>query len=307
MNLIAPPYLQKDDQIALVAPAGFLEDEKPVIIAEQLLVSWGLKPQRGEFVLEREAYLAGSDAQRLKDLQNALDDPEIKAIWMLRGGYGTMRIIDKLDFTELKKNPKWIIGFSDVTALHNVIHRLGFQSIHGLMPVQLAKGAKNADRAIESLQQVLFGNQIEYTIPLSSYNKIGKAAGTLVGGNLSLLQSFLGSPNSVQTKGKILFIEDVGEDLYRIDRLLQSLRVAHFFEEIKGLIVGDFSDINTDALPDVKSYQELILEVVGDREIPILFDFPAGHIIDNRALVFGSEVIMSVGEFVSSVQMKCNN
>lgn len=307
MNHITPPYLKKDDQVALVAPAGFLADEKPVIIAEQLLESWGLKGIRGQFVLEKEAYLAGSDAQRLEDLQKAMDNPKIKAIWMLRGGYGTMRILAKLDFKKFIQNPKWIVGFSDVTALHNVLHKLGFQSVHALMPVQLSKGAKGAEHAIESLQKVLFGNEMEYTIPVSPYNKMGKATGTLVGGNLSLLQSLLGSPNSIQTKGKMLFIEEVGEYLYRIDRLLQSLDAAGFFNGIKGLIVGDFSDIKNDDNSNDKTYQELILAVVKDLDIPILFDFPAGHIPDNRALVFGSKTLMDVGEFVSSVRTNHNN
>lgn len=300
MKLITPPYLKKGDQVALVAPAGFLEDEKPVIIAEQLLESWGLIPVRGTFVLEKDGYFAGTDTQRLQDLQNALDNPHIKAIWAIRGGYGTMRILPKMDFTKFIKNPKWIIGFSDITAFHNVIHNLGFKSVHGIMPIQLNKGTKETEKAVESLYDVLVGKDYEYTFPASSYNKIGSVTGILVGGNLSLLQSLLGSPNQIKTRGKILFIEEVGEPLYKIDRLLISLKSAGFFKNIIGLVVGAFSEI--DIIADNKTYQEIILEILAEYHFPILFDVPAGHISDNRTLVFGEETEINVGAFISCIR-----
>lgn len=304
MKRITPPYLKKGDQVALVAPAGFLEDEKPVIIAEQLLEDWGLIPIRGTFVLEKDSYFAGTDTQRLQDLQNALDNPNIKAIWAIRGGYGTMRILPKMDFTKFINNPKWIIGFSDITAFHNVIHNLGFKSIHGIMPIQLTKGTKETEKAVESLYNVLFGKDYDYNFPASSYNIIGSATGILVGGNLSLLQSLLGSPNQIKTRGKILFIEEVGEPLYKIDRLLISLKSAGFFKNIKGLVVGAFSEVENDKTTDNKTYQEIILEILSEYKFPILFDAPAGHISDNRTLVFGEETEINVGEFVSCIQSR---
>ena len=302
LKLITPPYLKKGDQVVLLAPAGFLEDEKPVIIAEHLLEAWGLVPMRGNFVLEKNGYFAGTDSQRLQDLQNALDNPNIKAIWAIRGGYGIMRILPKVDYANFIKNPKWIIGFSDVTAFHNVIHNLGFKSIHGIMPVQLTKGTKETEKAVVSLHDVLSGKDFEYTFSASPYNKVGSAKGILVGRNLSLLQSLLGSANQIKTRGKILFIEEVGEPLYKIDRLLISLKSAGFFKNIKGLVVGAFSEIENDKIAYNKTYQELILEMFAKYSFPILFDVPAGHISDNRSLIFGEETEINVGEFISCIR-----
>jgi len=307
MELFTPPYLKKGNQVALLAPAGFIEDEKPLIIAEQLLKSWGLKPQRGQFVLEKEGYFAGSDEQRLQDLQNALDNPKIKAIWMVRGGYGTMRIIPKLDFNKFIKKPKWIIGFSDITALHNVIHNMGFKSIHGIMPIQLTEPLQKTEKAVESLQNVLFGKKLDYIISASNYNKIGSVQGILVGGNLSLLQSYQRKPYRIKTKGKILFIEEIGEPLYKLDRLLVSLKSSGFFTKIKGLVVGSFTDIKSDKISHNKTYQELILDTVAEYDFPVLFDMPAGHISDNRALILGEEVEINVGEFVSCIRTKTDD
>lgn len=304
MKLITPPYLKMGDQVALLAPAGFLEDEKPVIIAEQLLEAWGLVPVRGNFVLEKSGYFAGTNSQRLQDLQNALDNSNIKAIWAIRGGYGTMRILPKLDYAKFIKSPKWIIGFSDITAFHNVIHDLGFKSIHGIMPIQLTKGTKETEKAVVSLHDVLFGKDYEYTFPASPFNKVGSATGILVGGNLSLLQSLLGSANQIKTRGKILFIEEVGEPLYKIDRLLISLKSAGFFKNIIGLVVGAFSEIEDDKIDDNKTYQEIILEILEEYSFPILFDVPVGHISDNRALVFGEKTEINVGEFISSIRSR---
>ena len=304
MKLITPPYLKKGDQVALVTPAGFLEDEKPILLAEQLLQSWGLEAVRSDYVLEKNGYLAGTDAQRLQDFQKALDNPKIKAIWAVRGGYGSMRILSELDYTKFKKKPKWIVGFSDITAFHNVLHTMGYKSIHGLMPVQLTKPVKEIEKAVESLHKALFGKDVESIIKASIFNRMGTAEAVVVGGNLSLLQSLLGSPYQIKTKGKILFIEEVGEDLYRIDRLLQSLKAAGYFKDIDCLIVGGFTDIKRDDANNNKIYQELILEVVEGYDYPVLFDVPAGHINDNRSLIFGSKALINVGEFVSCIRFQ---
>ncbi len=304
MKLKTPPYLKKGDRVALVAPAGFLTDEKPILLAEQLLKSWGLVAIRGDFLMEQNGYFAGTDTQRLQDFQKALDNQKVKAIWAVRGGYGSVRILSKLNYSKFLKNPKWIIGFSDITVFHNVFHNMGYKSIHGLMPIQLTKPVKETEKAVESLYKALFGKDVESIIPASKYNRIGSTEAVVVGGNLSLLQSLLGSPCQIKTKNKILFIEEIGEDIYRVDRLLQSLKVAGYFRDLKALIVGSFMDIKTDPIAGVKTYQELILEVVEEYDYPVLFDVPSGHIADNRALILGAEVLINVGEFVSCIRFK---
>ncbi len=304
MKLKTPPYLKKGDRVALVAPAGFLTDEKPILLAEQLLKSWGLVAIRGDFLMEQNGYFAGTDTQRLQDFQKALDNQKVKAIWAVRGGYGSVRILSKLNYSKFLKNPKWIIGFSDITVFHNVFHNMGYKSIHGLMPIQLTKPVKETEKAVESLYKALFGKDVESIIPASKYNRIGSTEAVVVGGNLSLLQSLLGSPCQIKTKNKILFIEEIGEDMYRVDRLLQSLKVAGYFRDLKALIVGSFMDIKTDPIAGVKTYQELILEVVEEYDYPVLFDVPSGHIADNRALILGAEVLINVGEFVSCIRFK---
>ncbi len=304
MKFKTPPYLKKGDKVALVAPAGFLTDEKPILLAEQLLKSWGLEAVRGDFLLEQDGYFAGTDTQRLEDFQKALDNPKIKAIWAVRGGYGSMRILSKLNYTNFVKKPKWIIGFSDITVFHSVLHNRGYKSIHGIMPIQLIKAAKETEKAVESLYKALFGKDVESIITASKYNRIGSAEAVMVGGNLSLLQSLLGSPCQIKTRGKILFIEEVGEYLYKIDRLLQSLKSAGYFKDIIGLVVGNFSDIKTDGIVYNKTYQELILEVVEEYDYPVLFDVPAGHIADNRALILGGKALINVGEFVSCIRFQ---
>ena len=289
-----PEYLHKNDLVALIAPAGFIPDEQPVLAAEKWLASIGLRGIRGKYILGKKGVFSGSDKQRLEDFQNALDTPEIKAVWALRGGYGAMRIMGKLDFKKFKEHPKWLIGFSDITAFHNQLQLLGYPSIHGLMPVQMAKFPIETQAAAGTLRQALFGEKLHYEIPVSKYNRIGKAEGILTGGNLSLLQSLLGTPYQVDTNGKILFIEDVGEYPYRIDRMLQSLKLAGVFDQLAGLIVGDFTDIKENATPFGKNVKQMVLEVTRGKKYPILFNFPAGHIPDNKALVLGEKAKIMV-------------
>jgi len=300
MKYQSPPHLAKGDKVILLTPAGFIKNENPILLAEQLLKEWGLIAIRGEHILKKEGHFAGSDEERLEDFQNALDNPEIKAIWAIRGGYGSVRILSHLNFDLFKKHPKWIIGYSDITAIHNVVHNLGFMSIHAVMPINLHK--EEDSKAIESLKNILFGEMVEEIIPASNFNKLGSVKGVLVGGNLSLLQSLSGSPFQIKTRGKILFIEEIGEELYRIDRMMQSLKHAGFFKDLIGLAVGSFSDLKHNETPYGKTYQEIILETVEEYNYPTLFDVPAGHIDDNRALLFGGETIINVGEFVSCIR-----
>lgn len=301
MKFITPSYLKKGAKVALIAPAGFIDDEKPLILAEQLLKSWGLVGVRGKYVLERSGHFAGTDEQRLEDFQAALDNPKIKAIWAVRGGYGAMRILTKVDFKKFKKKPKWIIGFSDITAIHHAIHKLEIKSIHGIMPVQLGDHEKTK-YATKALHKALFGEHIEIIITASSSNRPGSTQGTLVGGNLSLVQSLLGSPYDIKTDGKVLFLEEVGEYTYRLDRLLQSLKLAGYFDKIKGLAIGGFTDIKENDTPFGKTYQELILEIVSEYDFPVIFDLPIGHFSNNQSLILGGEITLNVGEFVSCIR-----
>ncbi|WP_089380664.1 S66 peptidase family protein [Lutibacter agarilyticus] len=296
--MIQPTYLQKNDTVAIVSTARkiSLPEIQPAI---ELLKSWGLKVVVGETIGFEEHQFAGTDAQRTADFQKMLDNQKIKAIWCARGGYGTVRIIDKLDFTEFKKNPKWMIGYSDITVLHNHIHNLGFQTLHATMPLDVEKNQK---KALNSLKKSLFGKPISYEINASEENKTGKTEGILVGGNLSMLYSLLGSETSIKTDGKILFIEDLDEYLYHIDRMLMNLKRNGYFNHLKGLVVGGMTDMHDNAIPFGKNAKKIILDIVSEFNFPIVFDFPAGHLKDNRALVFGRKVELEVSEEKTSIK-----
>ena len=286
-----PDFLQKNDTVAIVSTARKITENK-LKPALKLLESWGLKVVLGNTIGLEENQFSGSDAQRISDFQSMLNNPTIKAIWCARGGYGTVRIIDQLDFTEFKKHPKWIIGYSDLTVLHNHLHNLGFNTIHASMPLDVLK---NTAQALETLKKSLFGKSLSYKIPSTIKNKIGTATGELIGGNLSILYSLLGSKTTLNTDGKILFIEDLDEYLYHIDRMLMNLKRNHYFENLKGLIVGGMTDMHDNTIPFGKTPKEIILAVVSAYNFPIVFDFPAGHLNDNRALILGRKVILEVG------------
>ncbi len=296
LQALTPAYLKKGDLVALIAPSSFIENEQPFIEAEQFLTSIGLRSTRGQHATGQHGTYAGTDDQRLGDLQQAMDNPEVKAIWVVRGGYGAMRIMSSLNFRLFIKHPKWLIGFSDITAFHNLWAIYNIESIHGLMPVQLAKETSPSEESCQSLKDALFGHPLNYTLDPSKYNKTGQGQGQLVGGNLSLLSALQGSAYRLDTKGKILFLEDVREYNYQINRRLYSLKLAGVFDQLEGLIIGGFTDIKDGDVAFDQNYQEMILEVTHGKSYPILFDFPAGHITDNRALIFGRKVNLSVSE-----------
>jgi len=303
-KLITPPYLQKGDTIAIVAPAGVLKNRQETIQkAKILLETWGLCVVLGDNLFKNGHHFAGSDVQRTADFQKALNNPNIKAIWAARGGYGSVRILDKLNYEKFKKNPKWIIGYSDITAFHNHIHNLGVETIHGMMATSLEEKPEEIIQTILSFKKALFGQEISYNISSSEYNKKGIAEGQVIGGNLAILTSMLGSKSQLNTKGKILFIEEIGEYKYAIDRMLQSLKRAGYFKNINGLIVGNFSSIKKNSTKWGSSVEQLILNVVS-KNIPVIFDFPAGHKSDNRALFFGRKVKLSVGSKEASMIFK---
>lgn len=301
-TLKQPLYLKAGDTVAIVAPSGILKNRSAEIEqAKTLLKSWGLYVIVGKHVFNQNNHFAGTDTERAEDFQMALDDPKIKAIWCARGGYGAVRILDKLDYTKFKKKPKWIIGYSDITALHNQVHNLGFESLHAMMCTSLQDDAESIKETISTFKTALFGSPLSYTLPGSKYNKIGNVIAPIVGGNLSILYSMLGSNTSIDTSGKILFIEEIGEYEYSIDRMLQSLKRAGYFTNCKGVIVGDISKIRRNTTLWGSPVQQLILDALAEYNFPIVFNMPAGHEKDNRALILGRTVDMSVGKDTSSL------
>jgi muramoyltetrapeptide carboxypeptidase len=304
MKLITPPSLQKGDTIAIVAPAGILKNRKAVIDkAKKLARSWGLNVVYGKHMFNQAHHFAGTDNERCQDFQDALDNSNIKAIWSARGGYGSVRILDKLDFTKFKENPKWVIGYSDITAFHNHIHNLGVETIHGIMGTSMQDKPEVIAKSVESLRKALFGEYLSYEVPFSEYNRVGKVEGELVGGNIAILTSMLGSDSQISTDGKILFIEEIGEYKYSIDRMLQSLKRAGYFRNLKGIIVGDMTKVKKNSTPWGSSVEQLILDVVPN-DLPILFNFPAGHEPDNRALIMGRAVEVNIQEEMSTINFK---
>ncbi len=292
-----PPSLQKGDTIAIVATARKNIDDnlKPAI---DLLHGWGLEVVIGKSIGLDDNQLAGTDAQRAEDFQQQLDNPNIKAIWCVRGGYGTVRIIDLLDFTQFKQNPKWIIGFSDVTVIHSYVNLLNIASIHAAMPVTIGKASVES---IESLRKSLFGESLNYEIPFDAANRLGNAKGEIVGGNLSILYSLMGSNAQIDCKGKILFIEDLDEYLYHIDRMMMSLKRCGCFDGLNGLIVGTMTKMRDNDIPWGKNANQIIADVTKEYSFPILYNFPAGHFHDNRALIFGKQVSLELNAITSKV------
>ena len=296
-QMITPPRLQKGDTVAILATARKNIDDnlKPAI---DLLKSWGLNVVIGSTIGLDNNQLAGTDEQRAADFQQQMDNPNIKMIWCVKGGYGTVRIIDLLDFSKFKKNPKWLVGFSDVTALHNHLNTMGFKSIHGIMPVTVARATP---QAIETMRIALFGGKLKYEIEPFAMNRLGKASGELVGGNLSILYSLFGSPSSIDCSDKILFIEDLDEYLYHIDRMMMNLKRNGCLESIKGIVVGSMTKMKDNDIPWGKNAIEIIDDVTKKYNIPVLYNFPAGHIQDNRALILGNKVRIDVNEKMSTV------
>lgn len=299
-TMITPPYLQKGDTVALLATARKNIDDnlKPTI---DLLHSWGLEAVVGSTIGLDYHQLAGTDEQRAADFQKQMDNPNIKAIWCVRGGYGTVRMLDLLDFTKFKQHPKWVIGFSDVTVLHNHLNTMGYKSLHAIMPVTVPRATPDA---VSSLKAALFNEPISYSISPNPMNRFGTATGELVGGNLSILYSLLGSPSAIDCRDKILFIEDLDEYLYHIDRMMMNLRRNGCIENLKGIIIGGMTSMKDNEVPWGKNALEIIDDVTKKYNIPVIFNFPAGHIRDNRALIMGNTVSMEVTATGSTVTFK---
>jgi muramoyltetrapeptide carboxypeptidase len=290
IQAIAPPYLKKGDKVAITCPAKKLP--KPMTDAIELLQSWGLEVVLGETLGLSFHQFAGDDDQRAQDLQRFIDDDSIKAIIAARGGYGTIRMIDKVVFSRLTQNPKWLVGFSDITVLHtHLFNNFNIQSIHGQMPVNIADASS---KSLESLRKALFGEEISYKFNSNALNRSGEAEGILIGGNLSLLAAVAGSVSDLDYDNKILFIEDVGEYLYAVDRMVRMLDRASKLKKLNGLIVGGFTEIKDNDIPFGQTIEQIIMDIVGKYDYPVCFDFPAGHVPDNRALVLGKKIQLSV-------------
>ena len=294
-SLIKPDYLKPGDTIAIIAPSGVLNNRNQAIEnAKKLIIEWGLVPIIGKNIYKKNYHFAGNDKERFDDLQWAFDHKNIKAIWCARGGYGSIRIVDKLNFDQFKKYPKWLIGYSDITVLHNKLNNLGFETIHGMMAVNMEENQKEIIESIESLKNCLFGKLKSYHINNNKYNRIGKSSGILVGGNLTLLASQLGSNSEIDTKNKILFIEEIGEYKYHIDRMLQSLKRAGFFDNCNGVIIGDMSEIKINSPSWGSSVNELIYDVLKPYKFPISFGIQSGHLKHNKSLIFGRNIDLDV-------------
>ena len=262
--------------------------------AVALLKSWGLDVVIGETVNASYHQFAGDDELRAKDMQRFIDDDNIKAIIAARGGYGTVRIVDKIDFSRFAANPKWIVGFSDITVLHaHLFADYQAQTIHGQMPVNIPDASKYS---LDTLRKALFGEKLSYKFNSNDLNRKGEASGLVIGGNLSLLVAILGSVSDYNYDGKILFIEDVGEYMYSVDRMIRALDRAGKLKNLAGLIVGSFTDLKDNDIPFGQTVPEIIMEVVKNYNYPVCFDFPAGHIPDNQSLVLGRTLILKVDQ-----------
>lgn len=287
-----PPYLIAGDCIGIVSTARKITTEEldPFL---KLLESWGLNYVLGKSINASADQFAGDMSLRAQDFQHMLDDQTIKAIWCARGGYGTVQIIDQLDFSDFVKNPKWIIGYSDITVLHSHVHKFEIETLHANMAMEIDS---KSEATRSSIKTALFGNPyaILYTSKKSSYNRNGSAMGELIGGNLSVLFSLIGSSSGLKTDGKILFIEDLDEMLYHIDRMMQNIKRNGLLDNIDALIVGGMSDMKDNTIPFGKTAEKIIFDLVKNYNFPVYFDFPAGHIQDNRALILGREVTLKV-------------
>ncbi len=299
-QIIMPEFLQKGDTVGILATARKI-DLKSLQPAIKLMKSWGLNVIIGKTIGPEQNQLAGPDSLRAQDFQEMLDNPAIKAIWGAKGGYGTVRIIDKIDFTRFKQKPKFIIGFSDMTVLHSHINNMGIATLHAVMGSTVERATPEA---IESFRRALFGEKQEYCVDAHPYNKKGIAEGELVGGNLSVLYSIMGSSSEIDYKGKILFIEDLNEYLYHIDRMMINLKRNGYFDNLNGMIIGGMTSMNDNEIPWGKDALQIIQDVTSDCKFPIIYNFPAGHIRDNRTLIFGRKVSIKVDENEATLQYK---
>jgi muramoyltetrapeptide carboxypeptidase len=290
--MLIPPFLKPGDTIGICAQArkvSLTEIQPAITIFKQ----WGLNVKLSKHLFNEYHQFSGTDAERANDLQELINSPEVNAIISARGGYGTLRIIDRLNFNPLKQYPKWICGFSDLTVLHAHINKhLPMATLHSTMPINFLKN----NIAVQSLKNLLFGEPFNYTIPVHTLNRTGKAHGKIIGGNLSLIYALSGSTSDIDTSGKILFLEDLDEYLYHIDRMMIQLKRSGKLKNLAALIVGSFSDIKDNTIPFGMTAYQIIKSHVEEYNYPVCFNFPAGHQEPNTALYFGVEASLIVEE-----------
>lgn len=297
---IIPPYLSAGDTIGIVCPGGYMPKEKAETCIE-VMMDWGFEVKAGSTLGSQFNYFSGTDEQRLEDLQQMLDDDSVKAVLCARGGYGVGRIIDQVNFKKFKKNPKWIIGYSDITVLHShIFNRYKIASLHSPMAAAFNDG-EYKNEYIQSLHNVLTGEKQNYSCEVDPYNNTGTATATLVGGNLSLLAHLTGTKSDVDTSGKILFIEDVGEYIYNIDRMMYQLKRSGKFDELEGLIVGGFTEAKDTVIPFGKDVYEVVYDVIKEYNYPVCFRFPVGHTRENYVLKVGVQYKLHVGKKMVSL------
>ncbi|MBK9285210.1 MAG: LD-carboxypeptidase [Sphingobacteriaceae bacterium] len=284
-----PAFLKKGDTVLIIATARKIS-EKEIEPAVAELKKWGLKIELGANLFKSRHQFAGTDLQRASDLQWAIDHPVAKAVFIARGGYGTIRILDQVRIKNIKHHLKWFVGFSDVTAIHTELNNKGIPSIHGPMPFNFLKDKKSLD----ALHKVLFGIKTNYNVKPNALNRVGKAEGEIVGGNLSLLYALAGTDSDLSTKNKILFLEDLDEYLYHLDRMMMQLKRNGKLKKLKGLIVGGFTEMKDNAIPFGKTAQQIILEAVAEYDYPVCFDFPAGHVKENFPILLGKTIKLEV-------------
>lgn len=300
--MIIPRFLKKGDKVGVVATAKVV-DKSNTLIGIDILKSWGLELTIGKYVFEKYYQFAGTDAQRAKDLQEMIDNPKLSAIFMVRGGYGSTRIIDQINFESLDTHPKWLCGFSDITAFHLHLHKLGIASMHSPMPSFFY--ALN-EAPLQWFKDIIFGNKKELYVDHNPLNRNGNATGELIGGNLSIICHTIGTDSEIETEGNILFIEDVGEQLYHLDRMMVQLKRAGKLNNLAGLIVGKFTDMkdNEDAF-GLDAY-EIISSHIKEFDYPVAFGFPIGHTNNNFAVPVGfqgslsvatTKVLLNIGEY----------
>ena len=289
--LLRPPYLQKGDTVVILSTARKITTDE-LSSAIVLFESWGLNVRLGKTIGLEYRQFAGNDEQRKVDFQEAIDDSTIKAVICARGGYGTVRMMDDIDWTGLLKSPKWIVGFSDVTYLHIHLNQtLGVQTLHSSVP---ALFHRNTPEAIDTIRKQLFGEVVNFEVPAHPLQRNGEAKGVLIGGNLSILYSITGTKSGFNTAGKILFIEDIDEYLYHIDRMMMNLKRSGKLNDLAGLIVGGMTDMNDNPIPFGATAIEIIAEHTAEFNYPVCYGFPAGHIADNRAIVLGKVTELNV-------------
>ena len=297
-------HLLKSDLVGVSAPAGKIKKES-LDAAVSILQSWGLRVELGKHIFsEAHGYFSGSDDERLEDFQQLLDDPQLSAIICARGGYGTTRIIDRLDFTNFLKHPKWIIGFSDATALHIRLHQLGVESIHSVMLIQFPK--PEYKDSVESLRKILFGQTVLLEANAAKSNRLGSVSGVVIGGNLTLLIDSLGTAMEIDTTNKILIIEEVGEYKYKLDRMFTHLKRANKLSQLAGLIIGHMTDINDAEGTFGQSAEEIVLDKVKEYNYPVAFNFPIGHEAPNLAWKHGATGTLMVSNEKSELTFAPN-